>query len=529
VRLTGSAIPEKGDGIVFRVQGRAGEEGETGMVLRQDPVIDTGILWLQAERGTVPGIEEGGRVFITRRARQKEVPCFSPNAATPRWPRVRVGLMLRVPGDGRPVLEGVVTRNGVQVMVARREAGFAIEPARERELTAKEVEEILSRRGDAPYAIGEIRVEWPPGSYARKGDIGGLRRDLLAEVERSLAVSGRPGPGEVSRAEERLGKALGAGHVPQELPEEQIPPSLVILTDSLDEVADVVGEGSGWIACEPATPRDGSDPAGDAAGMLREAAAMARGTGWNLLWKWPRITGDDWIRRLPEVLREGEPDGLSGLMVEGTGAALAASAAFPGLALQGGPGLNAWNARTVRVLSPLFSSITLSPELSLRDLDELLHHLGGMRDTPILGFPVEGNLEVMTSEDRLTALLPEGRGRDRGRQFTGIQDATSRIFPVTVDIGGRTRISNSVETCLIDQLPALASLGIGRFLIDARGRGPRYAREMSALYREALSVMAAGGDGVGHRLADLREECRIRARGGITHGAFLRGLREEDG
>jgi putative protease len=529
VRLTGSTIPEKGDGIVFRVPGKGGEEEETGMVLRQDPAIDAGILRLQAERGTLPGIEEGGRVFITRRARQREVPCFSPMTAAPRWPRVQLDLVLRSTGDGKPVLEGSVTRNGVPVMVVRREAGFTVEPARERELTGRDVEEILARRGDAPYAIRSVRAEWPPGSYARKGDLGGLRRDLLAEVERSLAASGKAGPGEVSRARERLGKSFSGERVPEDLPAGRIPPALVILTDTREGVSGITSEGSGWIALEPARPAGGSDPWRETGGMLREAASLAGGTGWNLLWKWPRITDDAWIRRVPEVLQEDGPAGLSGLMIEGTGAALAARAAFPGLALHGGPGLNAWNARTVRVLSPLFSSLTLSPELSLQDLGELASRTGMFANIPPPGFIVEGNLEVMTSEDRLTSLLPARRGRDPGRQFTGIRDATSRIFPVTADSCGRTRISNSVETCLIDQLPALASLGVRLFLIDARGRGPRYAGEMAALYREALSVIEEGGDGVSRRLGDLREECRKRAMGGITHGAFLRGLREEDG
>jgi putative protease len=416
--------------------------------------------------------------------------------------------------------------------VIRQEAGFTVEPARARVLTGEEVEEILSKRGDAPYLIGDVRAEWPPGSYARKGDLGELRRELLAKVEKSLAGSGKPDPGEAGRARERLGRALREGSRP--LSPGKVTPVLVVLADTLDGVAGIMEEGSGCLALEPA-PRDRGHPPGkgdpvplgEAGVVLREAAAMAGGTGWTLLWKWPRITGDPWIAGFPSVLQEAGMSGVSGLMVEGAGAARAARTAFPRLALHGGPGLNAWNARTVRVLSPLFRSITLSPELSLQDLGELVPSMEGARDSPSPGFLVEGNLEVMTSEDRLTGLLPEGRGRNPGRQFTGIEDETSRVFPVTTDICGRTRVMNSVETCLIDQLPALASLGIRNYLIDARGRGPRYAKEMAGLYREALSLVGGGGDGINRRLGELREECRSRALGGITRGAFLRGLSEE--
>jgi putative protease len=225
-----------------------------------------------------------------------------------------------------------------------------------------------------------------------------------------------------------------------------------------------------------------------------------------------------------EVLAEEEMASLSGLMVEGTGAALAARSVSPVLPLHGGPGLNAWNARTVRHLSSSFHSITLSPELSREDLGSLVPGAGSRGDPPLLGFFVEGNLEVMVSEDRLARLLPGRRALNRSHPFLGIRDGTSRVFPVDADICGRTRILNPVETCLVDQLPALSSLGIGLFLIDARGRGARYGREMSAIYCEALSLAEGGGGGMTRGLGDLREECRKRARGGITHGAFLRGL-----
>ena len=256
---------------------------------------------------------------------------------------------------------------------------------------------------------------------------------------------------------------------------------------------------------------------------------MIAGTAWSLLWKWPHVTGDRWIDGVRGALDEDPPGRLAGLMVEGAGAALAARRRFPGIPLHGGPGLNAWNARAVRTLAPMFRSITLSPELSFADLRELLSRLVPIRDSPSLGFLVEGNLEVMVSEDRLAGLLPGGRRGEPGREFLGIRDGTSRIFPIGTDICGRTRVSNSIETCLVDRLPDLVSLGVGHLLIDARARGPRYAREMAAIYWEALSLTREGGKGIARRLGELREECRRRAMGGITHGALLRGLREEEG
>jgi putative protease len=309
---------------------------------------------------------------------------------------------------------------------------------------------------------------------------------------------------------------------------------LVLLTDTLDGLEQIVEEGSGYLALEPSlrvedrgkTPDSGT--CGNTDELIRDAVEIAMDSRWTLLWKWPRITGDPWIEAAQEILRNEDMGDLPGLMVEGTGAALAADAAFRGIPLHGGAGLNIWNARAVRVLSPAFVSLTLSPELSHEDLTDLVPRSRSSDRHPLLGFPVEGNLEVMVSEDRLAGLLPERRVRSNSRQSIGLRDGTGRIFPVEADTCGRTRILNSVETCLIDQLPALESLGIELLIIDARGRGHRYAREMASIYHEGISLVEAGGDGIPRELGNLREECRKRARGGITHGNFLRGLREEE-
>ena len=112
---------------------------------------------------------------------------------------------------------------------------------------------------------------------------------------------------------------------------------------------------------------------------------------------------------------------------------------------------------------------------------------------------------------------------EAGEVFWGIRDATGRTFPLWQDGDGRTRILNSVETSLVNHLPRLLQIGIDSLAIDARRRTERYAREMTAIYREA--VLAAGG-GEKKDLERLRDEARSRSQGGITAGAFVRGRKE---
>jgi putative protease len=106
----------------------------------------------------------------------------------------------------------------------------------------------------------------------------------------------------------------------------------------------------------------------------------------------------------------------------------------------------------------------------------------------------------------------------------GIMDERDRVFPVRRDSTGRTRIRNAVETCLIDHLPALVSAGISIITIDARGRGPHYAGEMTGIYREAI---VSYREGTWERTIEgLKERIQDRALGGITAGAFVRGKKE---
>jgi putative protease len=131
---------------------------------------------------------------------------------------------------------------------------------------------------------------------------------------------------------------------------------------------------------------------------------------------------------------------------------------------------------------------------------------------------VQGNLEVMVSEN-----CPDERIQESEPAAWGLLDIRDRLFPVIPDEDGRTHIYNAVETCYIDHLNELREAGITSFVIEGRYRSPRYIREVTSLYREALRRLQIGKIDC----TDLKEEIRIRARGGITLGALIRGLKEE--
>jgi putative protease len=214
---------------------------------------------------------------------------------------------------------------------------------------------------------------------------------------------------------------------------------------------------------------------------------------------------------------------LDGVMVEGLGAARAVAVAMPKMPLSGSASLNVWNHLTVMQLSPPFSRLTLSSELSSGQLAKLIAK-ARLGLSPEMELIVQGNLEVMVAED----CLPRAAFRDAGRSeaFLGLQDF-KRIFPIWLDDESRTHILNAAETCLVDYMPRLCEIGLDGMAIDARNRTGNYAREMAGIYREAIGLTKKGGPDLKTDLTSLKEKAREISLGGITTGHFVKGLRDE--
>jgi putative protease len=240
-----------------------------------------------------------------------------------------------------------------------------------------------------------------------------------------------------------------------------------------------------------------------------------------VLWAWPRVTRQRFLEVAVPLLASAH---VAGVLVDGLGAARAIAAATPELPVHGGPGINLWNSRAVRRLAERFASLTLSPEL---DRAELADAVGASRAAGVgtpLGVMVQGNLELMVTEDCLPALdvCPSAPGT----RFA-LEDERRRHFPVLVDGECRVRILNSVETCLVDRLPMLTGIGVDLLVVDARSRTPAWTAATVGAYRAGIAALAAPA-GRGQRLTALKEELRAIAAGGITAGPFVRGRNEEE-
>ena len=76
-------------------------------------------------------------------------------------------------------------------------------------------------------------------------------------------------------------------------------------------------------------------------------------------------------------------------------------------------------------------------------------------------------------------------------------------------------------------MPEIFAIGLDGVAVDARGRTREYAREMTEIYRKAIDLTKRGEGTLHQDLESLKESIRPLALGGITHGHFQKGLKDE--
>jgi putative protease len=501
VRFEDGVRLESTDGLVAAPLGR--------------PDLDVGTVLRCAVRGgmvPVPfakPVSSGTPVFLTSR----RAPWRPPSAT------VELTVDVTVDGDCRPVAEGMICRRR-RAPIPFRAVGEPMAPARTRSLTAEVIEEHLRRTGGTPYSFSQVGITLPAGLFAPASVLNEFRRTVLRAAAEALVVAGRPSQNAIAAAQARLIEfEVLAGSSPG------TSPRIRCLVDTPVGAVAAARAGADEVCLEPCVSLGiscGCLPAeaDDVLALLGEAVAACGAVP--VLWAWPRITRQSFLDAAVPLLPAAP---VAGVLVNGHGAAVAIAAATPDLPIHGGLGLNLWNSRAVRRLAPRYASLTLSPELAQGEIADVVAASRASGVSVPLGIMVQGNLELMVTDDCLLALntCPSGRAA----RFA-LEDERHRRFPVLADGECRVRVLNSVETCLVDRLPALTDAGADLLVVDARGRGAAWASAAVGAYRSGIAALGIPVAEREETLVALKEDLRAIAAGGLTAGPFSRGRNEEE-
>jgi len=533
IRPEGSLVPEPGDGLLVSHPDR---QGETGFALNAQPELFNGELRMRVPR-PVPA---GSVVYLTSsrelaaRARQL-LAKPGPGLSRP----LPVDLTARLTPDGKLVISGSLERpDGTMVPVpCRPEAVLA--PAQSRPLTKEVLAKQLEKSGGTPFTVRSLSIEYDGTRFAPLAEINRMRREFFAAATEHLVASYLPAEPEVRRARQRLAEeaSRSPGISGNRIPAVTGPLRIGFYVDTIAGVREAAASGAGTICFEPdlflppaACGNEGTIISPRP--LLEEAIGICRDAGVPLIWKLPRITLDRFLKAVLPDLAGLVAQGLAGCRVENPGAARAVRAACAGVPLSGSSGLNIFNHAAAVAAGPLFSLVTLSPELSKDEIALLISRLRSRQPAPACALIVQGTSEVMVTEDCLRKLSAPCAGMteepDPTRRFMGIRDESGQVFPVLRGSGCQTRIGNSRELCLAGYLPALHAAGISEVVIDARNRPPRYIRTMGRIYRDAAVVTGTGSENAGKDVLSgpIKSGLKDSTLGGITTGHYLRGLKE---
>jgi putative protease len=424
---------------------------------------------------------------------------------------VQIDVTLTIADGQPPVLLGVFAPPGGDEVTIRVEADFVPERAVTRPTTSEEISRQVAKSGRTAFRVRNLALLYDGGLFFPVGALNRFRRRFFDQAERALIAWYRPERAMREAADCRLATLLPM--LARKRARDARSPELAVICNETEAVIAAARAGCDRIFFEP-------DPGAMREDLLQALAVCTR-RKVRFAWKWPRVQVPEFTARALALLPGLAHAGLQEVMTEGAMYADSICSVVPRMRVSGGPDLNVFNAVSVRSLFQDCSSVTLSPELSGEDIADLCSHLGEEGEVGVI---VQGSIPAMITADALLDLAK--RQGDPGSVLHGISDATGRIFPVHPDPWGRTHLLNAAELCLIDYLPALASAGVDRVVIDARWRGPSYASGMIEVYRAAMEEPAwREGKGVfSERLPALKARIKAMAQGGITAGHHLHGL-----
>ena len=528
----GGIIPRPGDGLHFIHPEDSSQE--SGFSLNTVPRQNKGEIVMQVPFPAKPG----SLVYITSSLelahRAREI--MAHPSSTLRH-SVPLDLAVTVEPGGRLVLNGLIhTRKGRDLPVTYR-SDLCLVPARTHPVIRDLLEQQLIKTGDSPFSIAHVTVTYSGDMFAPLAGLNNVRRQFLAQAEEVLAASFLPITERIDEARRRWDDRKPAVDLHTAGKTGSSPSSSLLLsvyTDSEENVRAAVDGGCDTVCFEPVF----TDPSSSCCmhhrpqpleTQIHAASGICRDKGVRFICKLPKITPDPFFDTLLPAMPRLEAWGINEYLVENCGAAYALMHTDQKPALSGSTGLNIFNHQAVLALSSMAGQLALSSELSRDEIRILIHAARSRGLATRFALIVQGTSEAMISEDCILQPWLQCSGKDRDprmRAFTGIMDTTGHIFPVRIDGECRTHIYNATELCLIDHLPSLVESGINEVVIDARGRTGTCTRDMTGMYREAITLAQNGIRHDDPRFKHLKDEVKRRSLGGITAGHFIRGLKE---
>lgn len=397
----------------------------------------------------------------------------------------------------------------------RAESDSTAREAINRPLTYEYLEKQLSRLGNTPFEMAQLKCRLEGELMVPVREINEARRKALAELEERRAAFYRREPVSEDVFNRRFSDALsrkteGAVHGR---------PSLSVTVTDLSSLLAAVKAGAGEVYFGGERYRSKGHVTLEDIFAGIDACAEA---GVRFILSSPRILQDqdmDWFSRLAEKVAKRNLDGVQA----GNPGLIKKAGEITGRPVFADFPLNVFNSEAAAFLAEAGAGrVTLSPELTLKQVRSLV---------PFLPVPAEvivhGALPLMISEycpvgSLLGSGRPEGCSSPCGSRRCALKDRKGFVFPLEQDQFCRIHIFNSRDLCVIDDIGSLAEAGVSVLRIEARNAGPDYVREVVRAYRTVLDMLPEmPGE---KEVSVLKDSMSRYSPQGFTKGHFYRGV-----
>jgi putative protease len=396
------------------------------------------------------------------------------------------------------------------------ETASPAQEALKRPLTREYLEKQLSRLGNTPFEMAQLRLDLAGEIMVPVSDINEARRAALSRIEgkRAAAFGHEPVPEEVFSQRHRA--AISAGPVKAAGMGEK--PVLSVTVTDLNSLKSAVEAGAGlvYFGGEQFRSKEALSPA-----QIIKGSEICAAAGVGFILSSSRILQDKEIDQFCSLLDKVAQKHLDGVQTGSLGL-IRKVRSITDKPLYADFSLNIFNHESANLLAEAgVSQVTLSPELTMEQLGTLV---------PALPLPAEvivhGALPLMVSEYCAAGSLLGGGmpgscpGPCRGSSF-GLKDRKNIVFPVEMDQFCRMHIFNSRDLCLIEDIGLIIGAGAAALRIEARREGQEYVRAAVRVYRK---VLEKAGRLSGGELSELKEILAGYSPQGFTKGHYYRGV-----
>lgn len=366
-----------------------------------------------------------------------------------------ISLKFEVTGSfGEPLKLKVNDLNGVSVEI---EGEVHLTKSEKMALTPELLKKQLGKLGGTPFVLNGLAVKIPQSSYLPISELNNLRR-LAVEKLIDIRVNNFSGKKVVGAAQI---KDINLADISRcSLP--QIMPKLSVQISNIEQLKKVAHLQFEEISFE-----------GDFKKGLIEAKKVlkiAKEFNKKIILKFPRILPEENYDIYLQAIKSNELDSFDGVYLSNLALIDEIKKQYPKISIYGDFSLNIFNhISLVEYLKIGFDEITVSPELTLKEIRELSHFWGNKIQISVHGFQ-----EVMVSKFCMIGSYLGNISKDSKcsgpctRGFYTLRDRKNECFSLLTDENCRMHIFNGKELSMLSSIKDLLSLQVSTWKIDGR-------------------------------------------------------------